>query len=95
MEITWTHLNKRVACTLPFDNCTHVEAASGKCPSCGASPLKLHATQQEVYSFDTYRGIARCACCNAKVGGHLEVRIDTLFGIEEDERVIHGRCRVY
>jgi hypothetical protein len=29
------------------------------------------------------------------VTGKLVVVVNTIFGIEEDERVLRGRCRVY
>lgn len=39
-------------------------------------------------------GVAECARCRSEVG-RLVTTYDTIFGIEEDTRVLAGRCRVY
>ncbi len=47
-----------------------------------------------VKTYDTYESDGGCICC-ATVLGKLVVTVSTIFGIEEDERVLSGRCRVY
>lgn len=47
-----------------------------------------------VRGHDTYTSNASCFDCDAPVG-RLVVTVDTIFGIEEDEAVLHGRPRVY
>jgi hypothetical protein len=39
-------------------------------------------------------GPAECYRCRSVVGV-LRVDFDTMWGLDEDERVLHGRCRVY
>lgn len=39
-------------------------------------------------------GDAECTRCREKVG-HMVVTTDSLFGVEEDMRVLNGRPRVY
>lgn len=43
---------------------------------------------------NTYTCKAFCACCRQPLGV-MTVRVSTLFGIEEDDRVLNGRFRVY
>lgn len=43
---------------------------------------------------DRYSGTAECCRCRQGVGP-MEVVVSILFGLEEDERVLQGRCRVY
>ena len=42
----------------------------------------------------TYEGAAECTRCRCGVG-HMTVKVETLFGIDEDQRTLAGRCRVY
>jgi len=43
---------------------------------------------------DTYT--APCQCCDCdEIIGTLVVKVSTIFGIEEDARVLNGRYRVY
>ena len=79
-------------CELPYEGATYVES-TGACPSCKASPWKLQGGHPE-RGHDTYTSAAGCTSCKAIVG-QLVVTVSTLFGIEEDERVLNGRCRVY
>ena len=67
----------------------------GCCPLCKADPFhvsgKAGTTHKER---DSIKQEAVCRSCD-KVIGHVRVTFDTIFGIEEDERVLNGRCRVY
>lgn len=77
----------------PADGATSVHVP-GKCPSCGASEFRVSGGEQSIDGHDTYAAPARCLDCHARVG-QLRVKVNTLFGLEEDERVLNGRARVY
>jgi hypothetical protein len=65
------------------------------CPKCGESPLQVHGDGQSVSDDDRYyrsRGFSKC--CGELVG-EIRAYPNTLFGLEEDERVQSGRYRVY
>ena len=66
------------------------------CPACATRPMQVHGrgmVRDPESQRDTYRATAACVC--GEPAGVLRVQIETLFGIDEDERVLHGRCRVY
>lgn len=79
---------------IPFVNCAYVVVPLGEsqCPKCNA--IKVRGGGKSRESDDTWRADAYCLECR-EPRGMLRVRVDTLFGIEEDERVLNGRCRVY
>lgn len=60
-------------------------------PDKGSLRVRLPSYAQ---GHDRYTGDAECCRCRQKVGP-MEVVVSTLFGLEEDERVLQGRCRVY
>ena len=67
------------------------------CPHCGVRPLRargrgIHAREHAAYV--AYVADADCVVCSKPVGV-LRVEVSTIFGIDEDERVLNGRCRVY
>lgn len=64
------------------------------CPSCGDAPLRVQGTGRTIGGHDWYRATGHCAACGARVG-EVRAYVSTIFGIEEDERVLHGRARVY
>ena len=73
--------------------------AEGACPGCGAIPFRIAGGGKERdprSPDDTYRSGGRCmsADCAAPVGWIYQ-KVSTIFGLEEDERVLRGRCRVY
>jgi hypothetical protein len=80
-------------CTLPYPDAEHVVPA-GACPHCQASPFHVSGGAPVVQGHDTQTAPAWTRCCGTPAG-KLVVTVSTLFGIEEDERVCHGRCRVY
>ncbi len=81
-------------CKAPFVGAEHV-VAGGECPHCNEPDLKVAGVKGTmVRGHDTYTADAGCIMCNT-VLGKLIVTVNTLFGIEEDERVLNGRCRVY
>jgi hypothetical protein len=77
----------------------HAEAdhcvVEGACPHCGATPFKAAGVRGSMTKgHDRYTSDAGCVGCKV-VTGKLVVVVNTIFGIEEDERVLRGRCRVY
>lgn len=76
---------------LPYDGADRVEIDAA-CSGCGSRFVAGGASS--VGSHDTYRAQAACVGCKAACGV-LRVTVSTLFGIEEDARVLNGRCRVY
>lgn len=70
--------------------------ASGACPGCGASPFLVQGHgRSRNGSSDTYRAAGTAKCCGDAVG-YIFAKVDTLFGLEEDEAVmLNGRSRVY
>lgn len=100
MQIVWiTEQGEELECTLPYPTAQKVIVeAAGCCPKCGAQEGKgqraLFCGNPEEHNWG-YSGIAACAGCHTPLGGVIEVRLATLFGLEEDRRVLHGRCRVY
>jgi hypothetical protein len=80
------------ACTLPYPTAEAV-VPTGACPHCETAPF--HVSGGAIaQGHDTYTADAWTRCCGKPIG-KLVVTVATLFGIEEDERVCHGRCRVY
>lgn len=79
---------------LPFNGADHVAVKDLLCPSCKA-PLRAKGTDgPQLRDRDTYSSRAVSTCCGEAVGT-ICAQVSTIFGIEEDERVLHGRCRVY
>lgn len=68
--------------------------AFGECPSCKASPFRVQGCGVERVDDRTVRAGGRCVDCGEAVGW-IYHEPDTLFGVEEDQAVLHGRPRVY
>jgi hypothetical protein len=80
--------------------------AEGRCPGCDCAPFKVRGTGDHgVVKYDadavevefpgqTHKTGGRCEACGDPVGW-MYAHIMTLFGIDEDRAVLHGRCRVY
>lgn len=66
----------------------------GKCPSCGVEPFFVAGGGMHRHSRDTLRAGGRSMCCGEAVGW-IYAKVDTLFGLEEDQAVLNGRARVY
>lgn len=78
----------------PFAGAAYV-VVDGVCPHCKAEPFNVAGVKGTlVRGHDTYTADAGCVGCNVPTG-KLVITVNTLFGIEEDERVLNGRCRVY
>jgi hypothetical protein len=80
-------------CRLPFQGADHV-VTDGKCPACGAHPFGVRGLGKRITSHDTYAADAVGTCCGKPVG-ELRVTLSTLFGLDEDERVLSGPWKVY
>lgn len=81
------------SCSLP--ECERWIDVHGGCPTCKAKELRFigEKARQEI-GHDTVTAPALALCCGAKVGV-VTVTLSTIFGLDEDERVLHGRPRVY
>lgn len=80
----------------PFPTARRV-LAQGACPDCGASDEGEFTVAGGIVRYtDDREQIADAVCldCNSHIGA-LRVQFDTLFGVEEDRRVLLGRPRVY
>jgi hypothetical protein len=83
----------------PYDNARHVEidmlCPNGCLHKAAPQPLKISGSGIKHCSHDTYYADAVALCCMKKIGT-IEVRVSTIFGIEEDEIINSGRYgRVY
>jgi hypothetical protein len=83
----------------PYDGAPSVEVNGWTCErlflaaACGSQYVAGIKGTDEV-GHDTHTAKAGCARCGATVGT-IKVAFNTLFGIEEDARVLNSRCRVY
>jgi hypothetical protein len=84
---------KRYKVTIPYEGCNFVIVPNQNCQHCGEE-LKVQGKGNHIASHDTYAANAHCVNCK-KVIGELQVKVDTIFGLEEDERVLCSRYKVY
>lgn len=90
MKVTIVHEGRSIPATVE-DNSFHVTIE--KCPLCGAVPGKVRGTGITSHDHDTYRADAVTLCCDRPIG-QMRTKVDTIFGIDEDEAVC-ARARVY
>lgn len=69
------------------------------CPACKPTreppPVRVAGRGRRTnLALDAYECDAVCIVCGAKIG-IVRAFPSTVFGIEEDQRVLSGRCRVY
>lgn len=76
--------------TPPYSGAPCVEVSGWAC-ACGSA--RVHCERSE-RGHVTVEGNALCFACGA-AAGRLVVTFETIFGLEEDERVLNGRPRVY
>lgn len=95
MKVTVQVEGKTRSATLPedYENAEYV-TVSGTCPHCGVEPFNVRGGGIMSKDHDSKYAEASCLACGKHVG-RMRVRFDTIFGIEEDERVLNGRYRVY
>ena len=91
----------------PYDGCDHVIIElDTPCPACKSKnhcdllsdpsfgEFKISGAHQFIESYDTYACDAIALCCRQRIGV-MRVKVDTIFGIEEDERVLNGPWKTY
>lgn len=71
-----------------------VATVEGACLHCSAHPFEVRGTGKRIGARDEWHADGFAICCDENVG-LLVVKVDTIFGIEEDEAVLNGRARVY
>lgn len=97
MRVTLTVQEDDVRATLPdspHERGGDCALVAGACPRCRVEPFAVQGGGMHIESHDTYAADAACAACKARVGT-LRARMSTLFGLEEDERVLGSCVKVY
>ena len=91
---TWleTRDGKTLALTLPFPGAVTATCEEA-CP-CGSSAVVGDVRERSTAYPDRYIAKGFCGGCRAR-RGMIYAKVDTLFGLEEDERVLSGPWRVY
>lgn len=69
---------------------------AGGCMGHPSGPARLLVTGEGRHTtgHDSEAAAAVCLDCRRQVG-QIEVTSETIFGVEEDLRMLRGRCRVY
>lgn len=81
-------------CSLPYEGAAAVDVDDGTtCNHCD-EVLRVYSNQHQSCGDGSVKGRALCLSCKKEVG-FLFVEFNTIFGLEEDQRVLNGRCRVY
>ena len=93
MTVTFVLADGTVRSVEPQDSGDRAHA-TGACPRCGAEPFAIAGRGRRIEGHDTYVAYGHCLACREYVG-QIRARVSTIFGVEEDERVLGGRCRVY
>lgn len=93
MKVTVSVKGKTHSATRPFPKADHV-VLTIPCPFCGVEPMKARGVGGMVKSHDSYRSDAITTCCGKPLDW-IKATFDTIFGLEEDERVLNGPWRVY
>jgi hypothetical protein len=86
------NLEERVALPMPDGGSPTVTIPGATCDHC-RKPLEVVGRHPE-RDDRSMRSRAHCAACDDHQG-LLVVEFSTLFGAEEDDRVLNGRPRVY
>lgn len=82
-------------CAGELHACVTVRCPHGCAPLDAAHPDVIAVSGVKPrHDHATYYATAIALCCRKGIGS-LEVRTDTLFGIDEDNAVLRGRPRVY
>lgn len=65
------------------------------CPRCGRrEAVRVQGSGKRIAGHDVYEADGFAVCCGAPLGT-IRAQVSTIFGLEEDERVLRGRARVY
>jgi hypothetical protein len=67
---------------------------AGACPHCKTEPFNVRGKGINKTDRDSHYADGHCLKCDARVGT-IRVKLDTIFGLEEDERVLNGPWKVY
>lgn len=95
MKVFLVRDGARHVCAIPFPGCDHVVVTDQPCPHCKGTPFKIGGAAMRPSADDkAYEADAACLNCMSAVGT-LRAEMSTLFGVREDEAVLHGRPRVY
>lgn len=94
MKITLAHANgKTYAGRTPYLNAPFAVIANAPPCKCGEDEVRVYSKSPTI-NHDKVTGDAFCRYCDAPAG-RLTAKVETIFGIEEDQNVLNGRCRVY
>lgn len=91
MTITISIEGKAYPAKPPYETATFADVGGGWKCRCGSSRTSGRGMHHD---HDTYRSTGHCTDCGVELGP-IVAKVSTIFGIEEDERVLHGRARVY
>jgi hypothetical protein len=83
---------RRLTLTLSFPGAVAADC-SEPCP-CGSSSVVGDGIERSTAHRDRYIAKGFCAGCRAR-RGIIYAEVSTLFGVEEDERVLAGPWKVY
>jgi hypothetical protein len=87
--------SKRFKVTEPSDGSSYAIVEKEACPHCTTTPFKIAGSGKQITTDDrAYEAEGFCLAC-LKYVGTIRAEPSTLFGLHEDEAVLHGRCRVY
>jgi len=78
----------------PFEGSDHANVPGAKCPHCNHEPLQIQGTGKHIKNHSTYAAGAVCTSCDKYVG-EINAKVNTLFGIEEDELVFRMGAKIY
>ena len=93
MKTTLVMADGRHKVVTPYEGAAYANVPDVDCPHC-KKPLQVQGTGKHIDSYDTYAATAICTACEKAVG-KLEVKVNTLFGLEEDERVFSMGVKIY
>lgn len=85
--------HKRVLLPPASEGMSSVEVKGETCPHC-KEPLKVAGAKMRIGGHDFYTAEAGCISCGAYLG-ELRAYISTIFGLEEDRRVLSSGVRIY
>jgi hypothetical protein len=77
----------------PYEGASHADVPGQNCPHC-KKELRVQGTGKHIKSFDTYASVGICVACEKPVG-EIQAKVNTLFGLEEDERVFSMGVKIY
>ena len=85
---------ERMKCSQPFAEADFADV-DGRCLVCGTTPFRVQGTGRRPSSDgQAWEAGGIAVCCN-KHAGTIRVETGTLFGVEEDERVLAMGIKIY